>query len=96
VGEFDEANVNLIREGLQTVWPAAVTLGGRSILATDYDRFLLGVDGYDAEVHAEFWHLLRCRLGLELRYESLYGGETYMATWAPQPGDRRCGEPGRG
>jgi hypothetical protein len=41
LGPFDEATVNQVRERLETVWPSAVTFGPGSILATDYDRYLL-------------------------------------------------------
>jgi hypothetical protein len=36
--------------------------------------------------------LLRCRLGVELRYQSVYGGQTWTATWTPRPDGPGCPE----
>jgi hypothetical protein len=35
----------------------------KTILATDYDEFLLSVDNFDRTRHAEFADLIRHRLG---------------------------------
>jgi hypothetical protein len=83
LGEFSEANVNALRSKL-SVRPAAVTFR-RTILAADYDQFLLSVDSFDRTKHAEFADLLRHRLGMEIHYESLYGGEGYKAERKPHP-----------
>jgi hypothetical protein len=68
--------------GRLSVPPAAITFR-KTILATDYDQFLLSVEPFDRTEHAEFADLLRRRLGLEIHYESLYGGEGYKAEWNP-------------
>jgi hypothetical protein len=94
LGPFDEATVNRVREGLATVWPAAVTFDTGSILATDYERFLLGIDAYNRDDHAELAILIRCRLGVELHYQSIYGGQTYTTVWTPTPDDPRCADRG--
>ena len=83
LGEFGEASVNVLRNKL-SVRPAVVTFR-RTILAADYDQFLLSVDSFDRTEHAEFADLLRHRLGLEIHYESLYGGEGYQAERKPRP-----------
>jgi hypothetical protein len=83
LGEFSEASVNVLRSKL-SVRPAAVTFR-RTILAADYDQFLLSIDPFDRTEHAEFADLLRHRLGLEIHYESLYGGEGYRAERKPHP-----------
>ena len=83
LGEFSEASVNVLR-GKLSVRPAAVTFR-RTILAADYDQFLLSVDPFDRTEHAEFADLLRHRLGMEIHYESLYGGEGYKAERKPRP-----------
>jgi hypothetical protein len=57
LGEFSEASVNVLRIKL-SVRPAAVTFR-RTILAADYDQFLLSVDSFDRTEHAEFADLLR-------------------------------------
>jgi hypothetical protein len=81
LGEFSEASVNVLRSDL-SVRPAAVTFR-RTILAAGYDQFLLSIDPFDRTEHAEFADLLRHRLGLEIHYESLYGGEGYQAERKP-------------
>jgi pimeloyl-ACP methyl ester carboxylesterase len=83
LGEFGEESVNLLR-GKLSVRPAAVTFR-RTILATDYDQFLLSVESFDRAEHTEFADLLKHRLGMEIRYESLYGGEGYKAERKPRP-----------
>src|SRR5215469_2716720 len=81
LGEFSEASVNVLRSKL-SVRPAAVTFR-KTILATDYDQFLLSIEPFDRIEHAEFADLLRHRLGLEIHYESLYGGEDYKTERNP-------------
>jgi hypothetical protein len=83
LGEFSEDSVNVLR-GRLSVRPAAVTFR-KAILATDYNQFLLSVESFDRTEHAEFADLLRHRLGLEIHYESLYGGEGYKVERAPRP-----------
>ena len=83
LGEYGEESVNVLR-GKLSVRPAAVTFR-KTILAADYDQFLLRVGPFDRTEHAEFADLLRHRLGLEIHYESLYGGEDYKAEWPPHP-----------
>jgi hypothetical protein len=57
----------------------------KTILAADYDQFLLSVESFDRTEHAEFADLLRHRLGMEVHYESLYGGEGYKTVRTPHP-----------
>jgi hypothetical protein len=83
LGEFSKESVNVLR-GKLSVRPAAVTFR-KTILATDYDQFLLSVESFDRTEHAEFADLLRHRLGLEIHYESLYGGEGYKVERTPRP-----------
>jgi hypothetical protein len=83
LGEFGEESVDLLR-GRLSVRPAAITFR-RTILAADYDQFLLSVESFDRTEHAEFADLLKHRLGMEIRYESLYGGEGYKAERKPRP-----------
>jgi len=83
LGEFSEASVNLLRSKL-SVHPAAVTFR-KTVLATDYDQFLLGIEPFDRTEHAEFADLLRHRLGLAIYYDSLYGGEGFKTERKPHP-----------
>ena len=83
-GEFDRRHVDALRDRL-TVRPHAATLGGRPFLDTDYQQFLLSVDPYDPSEHREFRQLIEGRMRLEIRYESVYGGEGFTAVY-PQRG----------
>ena len=80
--EFDEPGVNRLRDVLATR-PSATTLGGKPLLPTNYDEYLLSVKGYDPDIHREFFELIRHRLVLEIQYESLYGGERFVTTHSP-------------
>jgi hypothetical protein len=83
LGEFSEESVNLLRSKL-SVRPSAVTFR-RTILSVDYDQFLLSIEPFNRTEHAEFADLLRHRLGMEIHYESLYGGEGYKTDRKPPP-----------
>ena len=83
LGEFSEASVNMLRSKL-SIRPAAVTFR-KTVLATDYDQFLLSVEPFGRTGHAEFADLVKYRLGMEIYYESLYGGEDYKTERKPHP-----------
>jgi hypothetical protein len=83
LGDFSEASVNILR-GKLSIRPAGVTFT-KTILPTGYDEFLLSVKPFDRTGHAEFADLITHRLGLEIHYESLYGGEDYKTEWRPKP-----------
>ncbi|KAF4406666.1 MULTISPECIES: hypothetical protein [Streptomyces] len=51
--------------------PGDVVLAGQSV-------YLLHIDEeFDGTVHGDFWELITRRLEIEIRYESLYGGENF-------------------
>lgn len=83
IGMWDKAGADRARRGL-VVWPYAVTFSESQTIATDYEEFLLSVDPYEPQAHAEFIDLMTRRLHLEIRYESLYGGENYHVTLRPR------------
>lgn len=87
LGEFDEPTVNKVRDHLP-VRPSAVTLGGQTFLDTNYDRFLLSVESFDREQHQEFYELIRHHLQVEIRYDSLYGGERFKVVHLNVPKDQ--------
>jgi hypothetical protein len=70
-GDWSRSSVDELR-GKLSVRPHATTLGGQAVLDTDYDQFLLSVDSYDPSQHREFRELIEHRLGIEIRYNSLY------------------------
>lgn len=83
VGAWNKAGADRARDGL-AVWPYAMTFTETQTIATGYEEFLLSVDPYDPQAHAEFLDLITRRLHLEIRYESLYGGENYRVTLRPR------------
>ena len=86
-GEFDKPHVDEFRRRLAerdhlTVRPHATTLGAQPLLDTDYQEFLLSVHRYDPSEHDEFRRLIDGgRLRLEIRYESIYGGEGFTVVY---------------
>jgi hypothetical protein len=61
LGEFNESGVNRLRD-LLAIRPSATTLGRKSVLATDYDEYLLSIERCDPDTHREFADLIRHRL----------------------------------
>ena len=79
-GEFNKPNADKLRKPLR-VRPHVATLGGQPFLDTDYQQFLLRVDPYDPSEHGEFRDLIETKLRLEIRYESIYGGEGFTVVY---------------
>lgn len=84
IGEFNQANTVDLRGSLG-VSPVLVSLSRPRFLGTDYSEYLLSVDDYDPEVHADFQELVGRRMRLEINYESLYGGESYRTVFPRTP-----------
>jgi len=83
LGEFNESNVNQVRDALKSARPSAVTLGGKPFVHTGYEGFLLSVESYDRSQHREFYELIRQHLRVEIQYDSIYGGERFKAVHSP-------------
>jgi hypothetical protein len=79
IGSLDESTVDRLHDRLASVRPVAATLGGQPLVATGHERYLLSVDDYDPAAHDEFVELIRRRLTVEILYQSLYGGDSYVA-----------------
>lgn len=82
VGAWNATTADLIRERLSPR-PSAVTFNQAEVIPTDYEQYLLSVASYDPRTHAEVEELINRRLTLQIRYESLYGGENYTAVLRP-------------
>ncbi|MGW6742617.1 hypothetical protein ACWGDX_18165 [Streptomyces sp. NPDC055025] len=61
-----------VRPNAYSLRPGAVVLAGQS-------AFLLHLDEFSEDQHGRFWELITRRLVIEIRYESLYGGEDFKA-----------------
>jgi hypothetical protein len=80
-GDFSKSHVDALRDRL-AVRPHATTLGsGQPYLDTDYQQLLLSVDPYNPSEHHEFRQLIEGGLRLEIRYESIYGGEGFTVVY---------------
>ncbi|MFI0722300.1 hypothetical protein [Streptomyces sp. NPDC021224] len=55
---------------------------GSTLLAGQKDYLLL-LDSYDDAADAWFWDVVAHRLRIEISYESLYGGENFLAVPPP-------------
>jgi hypothetical protein len=84
LGECDKAGLDRVRENLPGERPHAVSFGAGAFLAGDYAEYLLSVPDYDPDRHADFAHLLRERLRVRITYDSLLGGEGFVAE-SPRP-----------
>ncbi len=82
IGAWNAPSVDHVRDRL-SARPSAVTFNQGEVIATDYEQYLLSVASYDPQSHAELEDLINRRLTLEIRYESLYGGEDYTAVLGP-------------
>ncbi|MFI0906070.1 hypothetical protein ACH4TE_21435 [Streptomyces sioyaensis] len=85
IGAWNRVGANRVRDGL-AVRPNVVTFSETETIATGYEEFLLSVDSYEPQAHAEFVDLITRRLCLEIHYESLYGGENYHVALRPRSG----------
>jgi hypothetical protein len=85
VGGTDQAGVDRLRETLAGERPGAVTFGDGTFLATDYDEYLLYLPEYDARRHADFATLVGERIRVRISYDSLYGGEAFVAEGPKRP-----------
>lgn len=72
LGTWEEPAVNRLRANLP-VRPRVMTLRDGKVVPAGFVRFLLYLPQYRDEADVWFWHLIRHRLTIEIRYESLYG-----------------------
>ncbi|MEH0938235.1 hypothetical protein [Micromonospora psammae] len=72
LGTWEEFAVDRISASLP-IRPRVLTLRDRKVLPAGFHDFLFHLPEYRPEADAWFWHLIRHRLQIEVRYESLYG-----------------------
>ena len=87
LGDLSRSTVDKLRDPLS--FPvAANTFDGRPFLEAGYEQFLLSVDSYDVARNPGFYDLIESRLRIEIKYDSIYGGEQFTAVYsADQPSD---------
>lgn len=77
IGQWDYHTQQRIRELLPTS-PKAHSLRPGAVVLAGQSTFLLSLDEFSEDQHGWFWELVTRRLVIEVRYESLYGGENFM------------------
>ena len=63
--------------------PKVTTLTEGDVVLIGQKILLLHLDDYLEEDHRWFWELIAQRMSIEIRYESLYGGEGYLVRSTP-------------
>ncbi|MGA5757173.1 hypothetical protein [Nonomuraea bangladeshensis] len=79
MGAWTKETSRLVR-GEMTPYARASTVVQGTGLPSGYTTFLLSVDSYETSKHKAFRDLVEQRFDLEMRYESLYGGENFVET----------------
>ena len=64
--------------------PKFSTLYDDAVIPVDEDQFLIFIDDFKQSVHAWFWQLIAHRLSIEVKYESIYGGENFKTSKDPR------------
>ncbi|MFE9476958.1 hypothetical protein ACFYOR_39140 [Streptomyces griseofuscus] len=82
IGAWNKLSADRVRDPL-SIRPFAATFNHGEVIAIDHEQYLLSVASYDPQHHAEVKDLINRRLTLEIRYESLYGGEDYTVVLRP-------------
>ncbi|MGI5473137.1 hypothetical protein [Streptomyces sp. CA-132043] len=63
--------------------PKVSTLVGGGAVLVGQKVFLMHIDDFDGDEHGWFWDLIAQRMLIDIRYESLYGGENYRVRSLP-------------
>jgi hypothetical protein len=83
VGSWDrETFTRLV--GANKPVPALSSLYDKAVIPAGDEQFLMYIDPFSRKRHSWFWQLLAHRLDLEVRYESLYGGENFTESKHPR------------
>ncbi|SEG23984.1 hypothetical protein SAMN04489712_10438 [Thermomonospora echinospora] len=87
VGGWNLPTYRQVTDGFP-IQPRVTTLTDGAALPVGHEAFLLRLDDFEDERHSWFWELITVRLQVEIHYQSLYGGKTFVATTTPWPGNR--------
>lgn len=83
VGPWQRSTAVRVRNNMNPL-PRVATFQETFALEAGYEAFLVWTDDYNYETHAQLRRLVESRLDLEIRYESLYGGEDFVLTTRSQ------------
>jgi hypothetical protein len=79
LGPWNKETSRQVRENMDPR-PRAATLFDGMGVPSGHFHFLLGVDAYSTTEHGEFRRLVEQRVDVEIRYDSLYGGEGFVVS----------------
>ncbi|MEU9287936.1 hypothetical protein AB0D57_25345 [Streptomyces sp. NPDC048275] len=82
VGQWDLQTYRRVTESFP-FQPKVLTLVEGAALLVGQKSYLLHVDGFSEDEHRWFWELISRRMLIEVRYESLYGGENFAVRSSP-------------
>jgi hypothetical protein len=88
VGSWDRGVFELLAGANRPV-PSFGSLYNKSILPAGDERYLLFIEPFRKRRQSWFWELVAYRLALEVKYESLYGGENFIELKSPRPPEQR-------
>jgi len=83
VGSWDRDSFDLIVESNKPI-PKFSTLYDNTVIPAGEEQFLIFIDHFKEGQHAWFWELIAHRLSIEIRYDSLYGGENFTESKHPR------------
>jgi hypothetical protein len=83
VGSWDRDTFDLLVASNRPI-PKFSTLYNKAVIPAGEEQFLIFIDRFRENRHSWFWELIAYRLTLEIRYESLYGGENFVETKEPR------------
>ncbi|XRQ08456.1 hypothetical protein ACN3XK_70145 [Actinomadura welshii] len=58
-------------------WPGARTFRAGQPIPAGSDIFLICLENFNVNQHSWFLDLIRCRIQIEIHYDSMYGGEGF-------------------
>lgn len=83
VGSWDrETFARLV--GANKPVPRFSSLYDKAVIPPGDERFLMFIDPFKERWHSWFWRLIAYRLTIEVRYESIYGGENFTESKQPR------------
>jgi hypothetical protein len=83
VGRWDRETFALLI-GVNKPTPFFSSLYDDSVIPPNSEQFLILIDPFKERRHSWFWNLIANRLTLEVRYESIYGGEGFTISKHPR------------
>lgn len=85
VGRWDRDTFGVLIGSNRPI-PRLSTLYNDAVVPAGDESFLIVINQFKRRRHAWFWELIAQRLSIEIRYESIYGGENFTVLKGPRTG----------